>query len=75
MKLGKRYRQLIDEWVGEITRKYPQVKFEGVGRLPRTALSLFACVVRQMFCLRCFTNLLPEQWTHLSNTVATSPFG
>jgi len=34
MKLGKRYRQLIDEWVNEITRKYPQVKFEGIGRLP-----------------------------------------
>ena len=34
MKLGKRYRQLIDEWVNEITRKYPQVKFEGIVRLP-----------------------------------------
>jgi hypothetical protein len=34
MKLGKRYRQLIDEWVSEITRKYPKVQFEGVGRLP-----------------------------------------
>ncbi len=30
MRLGKRYQQLIDQWVQEIVRKYPQVRFEGV---------------------------------------------
>jgi hypothetical protein len=26
MRLGKRYKQLIDQWVSEILQKYPQVK-------------------------------------------------
>jgi hypothetical protein len=34
MRLGKRYKQLIDQWVSEILQKYPQVKFEGVERDP-----------------------------------------
>ncbi|GEM_PF-559945 len=34
MRLGKRYQQLISQWVDEILRKYPQVKYEGVERVP-----------------------------------------
>lgn len=34
MKLGKRYQQLINQWVEEILQKYPQVKYEGVRRVP-----------------------------------------
>lgn len=34
MRLGKRYQQLINQWVEEILRKYPQVKHEGVQRVP-----------------------------------------
>jgi len=34
MRLGKRYQQLISQWVDEILRKYPQVRYEGVERVP-----------------------------------------
>lgn len=34
MRLGKRYQQLISQWVDEILSKYPQVKYEGVERVP-----------------------------------------
>jgi hypothetical protein len=40
MRLGKRYRQLIEQWVGEILQKYPQVRFEGVEPSPEGGVAI-----------------------------------
>jgi hypothetical protein len=40
MRLGKRYKQLIDQWVSEILQKYPQVRFEGVETAPEGGVSI-----------------------------------
>ena len=40
MRLGKRYKQLIDQWVSEILQKYPQVRFEGVEPAPEGGVSI-----------------------------------
>lgn len=40
VKLGKRYRQIVKEWVDEISRKYPQVEFEGVEPSPEGGVAI-----------------------------------
>ena len=40
MKLSKRCRQLVDQWLEEIARKYPQVRFEGLTRTPDGAVAI-----------------------------------
>lgn len=40
MRLGKRYRQLIEQWVSEILQKYPQVHFEGVEPSPEGGVAI-----------------------------------
>jgi hypothetical protein len=40
VRLGKRYKQLIDQWVGEILQKYPQVRFEGVEPAPEGGVAI-----------------------------------
>ena len=40
MKLSKRCRQLVDQWLEEIARKYPQVRFEGLARTPDGAVAI-----------------------------------
>jgi hypothetical protein len=40
MKLSKRCRQLVEQWLEEIAREYPQVRFEGLTKTPDGAVAI-----------------------------------
>jgi hypothetical protein len=40
MKLSKHCRQLVEQWLEEIARKYPQVRFEGLTKTPDSAVAI-----------------------------------